>query len=255
MVYWEMNLEPIQYTDDIYYVGVSKAPCWVIKSTDGLILIDTAYPNTIYLIMHNMRKLGLDYMDIKHIIHSHGHLDHFGGTRALVELTGAKTYIGEADAEYVRGNDTVRPPIDEPFEPDVLLHEGDVITIGNKTFNFISTPGHTPGTMSIFFDTTYKAKTYRAGMFGGAGINTLYSEYLNKFNYPFSRRDDFMKSIERLYTYEVDVHVGNHLGDNGHKTKMFEKTEDFNPFIDNTSWRSFLERRRKEAQDLIDAGK
>ena len=253
--YWKMQTDPVQYTDDVYYIGVTKAPAWLIKSTDGLIVLDTAYPETLYLVMLNIAKLGFDYRDIKHIIHSHGHLDHFGGTPALVELTGAKTYIGERDVDAVKGLRKNASNFIEIFEPDVIIHDGDVITIGDKEFHFLSTPGHTDGTMSIFFKTTYKGKEYQAGMFGGAGLNTLSLEYLDRMGYPHANREIYLDSIDRLYKYEIDVHLGNHLGDNKHLEKAKLMTEDYNPFIDPTSWRSFLDRRRKEAIELFESGK
>ncbi|GAH82186.1 unnamed protein product [marine sediment metagenome] len=39
--------------------------------------------------------------DIKYIHHSHDHYDHNGGTKALVKLTGAKTFLGEKDIENI----------------------------------------------------------------------------------------------------------------------------------------------------------
>ncbi|MBQ3116637.1 MAG: MBL fold metallo-hydrolase [Clostridia bacterium] len=78
MEYWTYKLDPIKYTDDIYHVGSKTAPAWIIKSTDGLIMLDTGLPKTLYQILDNINKLGFDYRDIKHIIHSHGHIDHLG---------------------------------------------------------------------------------------------------------------------------------------------------------------------------------
>lgn len=41
MEYWTYYLEPAKYTDDFYHIGAQNAPYWLLKSTDGLILIDT----------------------------------------------------------------------------------------------------------------------------------------------------------------------------------------------------------------------
>ena len=49
---------------------------------------------------------------------------------------------------------------EEPFEPDVILHDGDTLTIGDKHFSFVSTPGHTIGTMSMFFNLCEKGREY-----------------------------------------------------------------------------------------------
>ena len=259
MEYWTFKLEPTKYTDDIYHVGSKNAPAWIIKSTDGLIMLDTGLPKTLYQVLDNMSKLGLDYHDIKHIIHSHGHIDHVGGTRALVELTGAKTYIGAGDEDTVRGVDQLQwtnefgMKYEEGFEPDVIVHDGDEIQIGEKTFKFVACPGHTRGVMSIFFNCTDNGKEYRAGMFGGAGLNTMRYVYLDKYSLPHSLREQFIESLQKVYDEKVEVHLGNHLGDNKHGEKMeLVGKIDTNPFTDGSSWKWFLDKRKAEALALFE---
>ncbi len=263
MNYWEFGLEPVKYTDDIYHIGSKNAPCWLIKSNDGLILLDTGLPKTLYQIIDNIYKLGLNYKDIKHILHSHGHIDHIGGTRALVEMTGAKTYIGAGDEDTVRGINDLQwttqfgLSFEEPFEPDVILNDGDKVKIGEKEFTFISTPGHTAGVMSIFFNCYDNGKEYRAGTFGGAGLNTLSKAYFDRYNIPYSTRETFIKSIEKVYNEHVDVHIGNHTGDNKHFEKLEKKLAGAkeNPFIDITTWKWFLDMRKSQALEKFEQDK
>lgn len=253
MYYWNYKIAPTKYTDDVYHIGSKNAPSWLIKSTDGLILLDTGLPQTLYQILENIREIGFDYHDIKHILHSHGHIDHIGGTRALVEMTGAKTYIGFGDEECVRGNNGLQytnefgRPFEEPFEPDFIVKDGDKITIGDKTFLFIATPGHTQGTMSIFFNTKDGDKEYRAGMFGGGGLNTMSRAYLEKYDIPMSIRQDYLHSIDKVFNELVEVHLGNHLGDNRHSDKLERVGQGPNPFIDTTTWQRLLTNKRAEA--------
>lgn len=257
MKYWDFNLPPYKYTDDIYHIGAQTAPCWLIKSTDGLILLDTGLPQTTYLVIENLRKVGYSVQDVKHIIHSHGHIDHIGGTRAIVELSGAKTYVGEGDVDMVTGVNQLQwtnefnRPFEEPFTPDVIVKDGQKIVIGDKEFLFVATPGHTQGTLSIFFNCTDNGKTYRAGMFGGGGLKSMEYAYLDKYNLPYSLRDDFLSSIDKVYNEKVEVHLGNHLGDNKHKEKLEKIGQKENPFIDNTTWKWFLDKRKKEAIDFF----
>ena len=257
MNYWEEYLEPVKYTDDVYHIGARSGPCWLIKSTDGLILLDTGMPKHLYQIILNIHKLGFNVYDVKHILHSHGHIDHIGGTRALKELTGAKTYISEGDADMVRGvnqlpwTNEFAMKFEESFEPDVIIKDGDKITIGDKTFEFINCPGHTQGTLTLFFNCTDKGKTYRAGMFGGAGLLSMRKIYLDKYNLPHSLRDDFIKSIDKAYNLVPEVHLGNHLGDNKHREKLAQINGDKNPFIDGESWKWFLDKRKAEAIEFF----
>ena len=258
MNYWQNMLEPVKYTDGFYHVGSSGGPCWLLESTDGLILIDTGMPKHLYQIVYNIQSLGYNIKDIRHIIHSHGHIDHIGGTRALVHMTGAKTYIGAGDADMVMGNNQLQwtnefgIPFEEPFTPDVIINDGDVIEIGNRRFEFFSTPGHTQGTLTMFFNVTDKGRELRAGMFGGAGLNTMSKAYLDKYGLPHSMREIFLDSIDRVLDMVPEVHIGNHLGDNKHKEKCAAMGKDSNPFVDGESWKWFLLKRRAEAVEYFE---
>lgn len=249
----ENRLSPVRYADGLYYIGTNASPAWILESTEGLIMIDTAMPEDLELLLSNIRSLGYDVLNIKHIIHSHGHIDHIGCTKAIVEMTGARTYIGSGDEDSVSGRNELQwtnefgMKFEGAFEPDVIINDNDEIEIGDKSFRFIACPGHTRGVLSIFFNVTENGKEYRAGMFGGAGLKSMELEYLEKYSLPTTLRDDFIKSIERVMTEPVDIHLGNHLGDNMHRLKINEITEAYNPFIDITSWQSFLVKRKSDA--------
>lgn len=257
MKYWENALDPVKYTDGFYHIGSRNGPCWLLESTDGLILIDTGMPKDLYRIVYNIQTLGYDVKDIKHIIHSHGHIDHIGGTRALVHMTGAKTYIGKGDEDCVSGKNRLQwtnefnIPFEEPFTPDVIVSDGDEITIGNRKFLFISTPGHTQGTMSLFFNVTEKGRELRAGMFGGGGLNSMGKAYMDKYGLPYSLREQFIASIDRIFDEHIDVHVGNHLGDNAHYHKLEKIGGEVNPFVDGSTWKAFLSSRRAQALETF----
>ena len=248
---------PVRYTDDVYYIGTNSSPSWLIKSTDGLILIDTAMPEDLEHILSGISSLGYSASDVRHIIHSHAHIDHMGSTRALVELSGARTYVGSGDEDSAAGRNELQwtnefnISYDGAFEPDVIIHDGDRINIGDKRFSFIASPGHTRGVLSIFFNVTESGKKYRAGMFGGAGLYSMQLSYLRKYSLPESLRDDFIKSLERAMEEKIDVHLGNHLGDNEHREKIKEISDGHNPFIDGSTWQRFLRKRRDDAIEFF----
>ena len=143
---WESRMEPFRGFGNLYFVGTEPASAHLIDTGTGLILLDSGYPETLYLVLDSIRRLGFRLEDLALILHSHGHIDHIGGTRALVELTGAKTAIGAADADTVRGR---RPltfakelgmTFDGFFEPDRLLQDGDVIALGSTRITCLHTP-------------------------------------------------------------------------------------------------------------------
>jgi metallo-beta-lactamase class B len=92
---WKYTIEPFRIVGPLYYVGNEKVSSHLVDTGSGLILLDTTFPQTTYLLLESIRQLGFDPADIRLILHSHGHYDHFGGTRAIVELTQAKTAMGE----------------------------------------------------------------------------------------------------------------------------------------------------------------
>ena len=116
---------------------------------------------------------------------------------------------------------------------------------------FVHTPGHTQGTMSIFFNTTYRGKPLVAGMFGGAGLNTLTREFLDKYGLSNQMRDKFLSSIDKIFDEHVDLHLGNHLSNNNHREKQERLTDEYNPFVEENTYKSFLRDLRKRAIDAF----
>ena len=250
-------IDPVRYADGLYHIGTSGHPCWVIDCGTEVALLDTAMPNDLDFLLENLEKIGYKLSDVKHILHSHGHIDHIGCTKALVEMTGAKTYIGKPDADSVAGRNELqwtneyKMKYEGAFEPDVLISDGDKIKIGNKEFYFLLTPGHTQGTLSIFFDVTDEGKTYRAGMVGGVGGNTMHLAYLDRYGLPHTLRNDFIDAMKRLKNEKVEVHLGNHLQNARHDRKVALLGTGKNPFIDGTTYYNLLESKIIEIERFI----
>ena len=225
---WEGKMEPFKIIGNVYFVGTFQASSHLIDTGDGLILIDTGYANTAYLLVRSIYELGFNPKDIKYIINTHWHGDHTAATAPMVDLSGTKTLIGHRDAEKAT----------QYFQPDILIHEGDTLTLGNTTISFLETPGHTAGTVSFFFETEENGKRYRVGMFGGAGANTLAQ---GKFDYE-GCREDYRNSLRRLRQEQVDVFLGNHTwnNDTAGKGEVLRETGE-NLFIDSTLWGQFLD--------------
>ncbi len=217
---WKGYVKPFKIFGNLYFVGLEPASTHIVDTGEGLIMFDSGYQHSLYLVLHNMHILGLNPLDIKYIIHTHGHIDHLGATRALIELTHAKTFLGKEDRDYANGTldltyaKELGMEYKEVFEPDVLLNDGDKITLGNTEITAKATPGHTPGCMSYFFNVTDGERTFRAGLHGGMGINTMCKEFLDKYNLSYDCRDKFIAAMDRLKDEKVDIFLGNHLQHN-----------------------------------------
>lgn len=232
------KMKPFKIIGNVYFVGTFQASSHLIDTGDGLILIDTGYANTLDLVIESIGELGFNLKDIKYIINTHWHGDHTQGTKGMVELTGAKTLIGRYDEEKAKTF----------FDPDILVKDDDTLSLGNTTISFLETPGHTKGTISFFFETKDGGTTYRVGMFGGAGANTMVKGH---FDYE-GCREDYRNSIHRLKKENVDVFIGNHVWNNDTETKgklLLEKGE--NKFIDKQIWSEFLDFCEKRLDNKI----
>jgi len=240
------DAKPFNLISNIYYVGSRKYCCHIIDTGEGLIMIDNGYEENADMIVDSMNILGLDIKDVKIIIHSHGHADHTAASPKLVELSGAKTYMHKADMRYLLPGQTI----------DVFVKDGDVISLGNTNITCMETPGHTLGTLSFFFDVVYNNKTYRAGMFGGAGTNQLKKNYLltrHGGNLSYLQRAMFFESIEKIKKEHVDIFIGNHPWNNDTFGKAERiATSEINPFIDPDNWCKFLDTVKTDLENIIE---
>lgn len=256
---WMARVEPFCIVDNMYFVGDKDVCSHLFDTGEGLLLVDTGYPYASYLLFESIRELGFDPKDVKWILHSHGHLDHFGATRIFAERYGTKTYFPEIDLPlldekkelnwYGELNQNYEPPYDQYFVPDVLINPGDVLQFGNTKVEVFAAGGHTPGTVCYRFTLPGGLK---AAMHGGIGMNTMSSAYAKKWNLGTTWRDNFRRDIRNLYGLEVDIVLGNHTSQNGTLRKRAGMTEEVNPFIDPTEWDQFLSRVEKRFLELVE---
>ncbi len=128
----------------------------------------------------------LGSVQVQLVVATHRHHDHVGGVAALCAATGAPWAISEVDAsDAVRALelsshvfDVDGDEISNPPAPDILLSEGDVLSVGTATFRVIETPGHTPGGIvlvgegsaegvAFMGDTLFEGSCGRTDLYGG----------------------------------------------------------------------------------------
>ena len=232
------RMRPFKLFENVYFVGTYPASSHIIDTGEGLIMIDTGYASTAMFVLDSIYKLGFKPEDIKYIINTHWHGDHAEATADFAAISGAKTLIGRDDFEKAK----------KYFTADILIDDGDTLTLGNTTVRFMHTPGHTAGTVSFFFDVEKDGKIYRAGSFGGAGANTLVP---GKYDFE-GAREAYFASIERLKGEKVDLFIGNHAWNNdsyGKSQLLFETGE--NTFLDATLWEKFLSMCETRLKNII----
>lgn len=138
-------------------------------------------------------------LHIKYIILTHGHSDHICGVRILKEMTNALILIHEYDAPMLTsteknfsglyGERTTSPPADK------MLHEGDVINVGNVSLKVIHTPGHSKGGISLLCDDiVFTGDTLFAGSIGRTDFpGASYKEIMNSLKHKLAVLPDHLK--------------------------------------------------------------
>ncbi len=140
---------PHRVFDNLYWVGTQVHSSWALKTSQGIILIDTLFNYAVQdEIVNGLVKLGLDPSTIKYVIVSHGHGDHDEGARLLQERYGAHVVMSAADWDLIdHGPDMAGG---KPTR-DLVGSDGEKITLGDTSVTLVLTPGHTPGTLSMIF--------------------------------------------------------------------------------------------------------
>jgi metallo-beta-lactamase class B len=246
---------PYRAFDNVYYVGICWVSSWLIKTNDGLILIDTLHEPFSDRLLENIKQAGFDVKDIKFVLMTHGHFDHVGGADKLKQLTHAQFIMTQAgwDEAVKSSRESERTPRAwRMIAPDRVAKDGDVISLGDQRIRVYETPGHTYGTASYSFDVKDGPKTYRAFTVGGLGLNAIEGS---------KQVESFISSIRRIEQLiaspndPIQVHLTTHPFSNG-LTEAKEllkgrKAGDPHPLVDPEGFRKQLEQLRAGAEDRL----
>jgi len=129
---------------------------------------------------------------LEKILLTHGHFDHVGAVRTLKERTGAKIHIHADDADRMRTagrqGGMFGLHVEDPPAPDVLLREGDRVTLGDQRFQVLHTPGHTPGHV-----------TFLSGEMAFVG-DLIFAGSIGRTDLPGGSFDDLIRAVrEKIF--------------------------------------------------------
>lgn len=255
------NIQAFRMYENLYFVGSTRVSVHIIETDEGLIMLDTGYPDMYEQILDSMSDVGLSPKDICAIFHSHGHIDHFGCTQKFKALSGAKTYISRIDNDIVNGTynlswaEELKYEVLPPFDCDVLIEDGDTFTFGDTKVRCVLSPGHTQGTMSYFINIGKGEKSIIAAMHGGAGSNSMSAKFLNKYGLSFDCREQFVEALHKLKEEHVDLVMGNHPGQNDTKGKLLKVLSGNGTVIDSEEWVRVLETAEYNLKDHMEKEK
>lgn len=220
-----------RFFDNLSYVGDEFVGCFVLETSEGLILLDCMFPDAdtaaqvealpfpsmryANILENGLRDIGLNPYDIKLILVTHGHCDHYGNGDYYRKKYGCRVLMSETDEAFGTQKIGRSPRGWLDWKADEYLLDGGKVTLGTTTVHTFVTPGHTPGCMSFIFDVYDEGRRHAASLWGGTGIpkeDEWKQAYLNS-----TRR--YTKICDQM---GVDVAVSTH------------------PFTDNSSQRLAL---------------
>lgn len=240
-------IPPFRIFDNLYYVGVDYVCAYIIKTSAGLIMVDTLYDKFTGHPVQTMPQLGLNPKDIKYVVVTHGHNDHFGGAKGIQTLSGARVAMTEADWTLMERSNRAA---DTLVRRDIVIKDGDTLALGDTTLKMYVTPGHTPGVASMEFPVYDGGKQYKAFLFGGHNVTSNQVEAFEMM----------IASVKRLMAalQGVDVNLTSHpwaalILERGEKLKS-RKPGDPHPFVAPNDFTAFLQERLTDAETrLIEA--
>lgn len=159
-------------------------------------------------------------LNLKKILLTHGHYDHFGGVADAAEDTGAEVLIHQNDAAMLTDrklslSEEISPEPFKPVEKYSILNDGDEITLDELNFKVMNTPGHTKGGVCYFCQDC---------VFTG---DTLFRLSMGRTDFPGGDLVEMRKSLLKLAAINDDLNV--YPGHNETSTLAFEKRN--NPYM------------------------
>lgn len=151
-----------EVADRIYAIdGLRTGRSYLIDDPQALTLIDTSSAAVASRILDAIASVGREPADLQTIIATHYHYDHTGNVASLIERTGARFLAHADDAPYIDGRKPWRHLSVGPFDitvpesrhyalkVDRELRTGEILAIAGG-LEVLHTPGHTPGSISLY---------------------------------------------------------------------------------------------------------
>lgn len=138
-----LKISPNIYKVEAWFIF--KMSAWIVTVEDGVYIVDTGMAFMGKAILKEAEKLG----NLKAILLTHGHSDHVGGLKKILEIKKFPVFSHEADIKYMEGKEPfpgrkkaeflVQPGVVQPLE----MTNGNLHDIEDLTP--IHTPSHSPG--------------------------------------------------------------------------------------------------------------
>jgi metallo-beta-lactamase class B len=189
---WSRPAPPAHIHGNTWYVGTCGITVILVRTSAGLVLIDTGPEDAAPQVLANIKALGFDPRQVKWLLMTHEHFDHVGGMAAIEAATGAKLAVNPAAAQAMRSGkaDPADPQAGilakypmKPARVDRVLRDGAVLTLGGTRFTMHANPTHSPGSSSWTWQSCEAGKCLTIAY--ADSVNTISSD-----DYMFTQHPD-----------------------------------------------------------------
>ncbi len=180
-------------------VGINQANCYLVYDEQRrMCAIDPgAEPDQL------LRHIAKEELSLEAILVTHGHFDHIGGVKGLVEATGAPVYCAAEVAPVLEGIEEC-PAFGQKMsavaaEAVKVVADGDTVEVGSLSIKVLSTPGHAVGSLTFDID---------GHLFCG---DLLFYRSVGRTDFPGGDFATLLTSIQRLaslYPASTPIHPG-----------------------------------------------
>ena len=215
-----------EIAEGIYLIGgpnvtrPEDAAVYLVDFGDELVMIDSGAGNSSSQLDRNIEMLGLKPSKLTQIILTHCHIDHIGSATYFREKYKSEIVIHELDARALETGDSMKTAANwygttfPPTRVDRKLKGAhEILNFGQEDLHCLHTPGHTPGSISVYLDR--------------AGQRILFGQDIHG---PFNRAFDsdiaaWRKSMNVLLLLEADILCEGHFGIYQPKNKVRDYIE------------------------------
>ena len=205
---------PFEIGEGLYYVGSSDYTSYLIVTKAGLIVIDGGDAATGHQVVGNIRTLGFDPAQVKILVNTHQHFDHAAGLAEIKQVSGAKFYASADDGPIIaaggRGDPLLKGARFEyaPVKPDMILKNGQNVSLGGWTLTAHVTGGHTKGCTTWTFPVAVAGKVRQALVHCSSSVLPGY-KLVGTETYP-GMRADYEKSFATWKALPCEVFLASH---------------------------------------------
>jgi hydroxyacylglutathione hydrolase len=154
---------------EIHRIGVRETNCYLLCGEGGVVLVDPGPPGAVDKVIAGAQEAGVGPADVRLILVTHGHLDHYGSAARVKDWCGAPVAASPGEPEFTRDRRNALPPAQTvrgsvvralylllvplahlaPLKCDLSLDEGDDLSAYGVEAGIIRLPGHAPGSLGI----------------------------------------------------------------------------------------------------------